>query len=162
MSRVMANREARGDDKDTFITVFSLRRKWFSVWSAFFTILLTLGIGVVTWVVLTSGGNRGFAETIVAIIKEANSVPELAAGVAYALLEIGRFSMVLAGYLEDRIKARDRARQETARAEGRVEGMVDILARVSPDAREDMIAQLPAETRRQVEEMLRDKNGDMG
>ena len=101
-------------------SIWAVDPKWRNAYFAIFTGLSTISITRVIWYEITHSPYENRSLTIDAIMGSIGRNCLGAAGLAITLTELGRFSMVLGGALEDALRKRRRTQIDEARTEALV------------------------------------------
>ena len=98
-------------------SIWAVDPKWRNTYFAIFTGLSTVNIVRVIWYEVTHSSYANWSPTIDAIMGSIGRNCLGAAGLAITLTELGRFSMVLGGALEDALRKRRLKQIDDARIE---------------------------------------------
>ena len=99
-------------------SIWSISGGWQSMYFAFFSLQLVLGLSVVLWYHVFEHVEDGVVETLIGVIRDSASVSVWSAGTSYTLVEGARFLMILASNLEQWINRKWEERDARNRAEG--------------------------------------------
>ena len=101
-------------------SIWTISKSWQSVYFAFFTLQMVLGMSLVLWYHVFEHVEDSIVETLIGIIRDTASVSVGSAGTSYMLAEGARIAMILASNLEQWINRKWEQRDARNRAEGRV------------------------------------------
>ena len=104
-------------------SIWTISKSWQSVYFAFFSLQMVLGMSLVLWYHVLINVEDGIVETLFGIIQGSASVSIGSAGTSYTLAEGARILMVLANNLEQWINRKWEERDARNRAEGRAEAL---------------------------------------
>ena len=104
-------------------SIWTISKSWQSVYFAFFSLQMVLGMFLVLWYHVLVSVEDGIVETLFGIIQGSASVSIGSAGTSYTLAEGARILMVLANNLEQWINKKWEERDARNRAEGRAEAL---------------------------------------
>ena len=104
-------------------SIWTISKSWQSVYFAFFSLQMVLGMSLVLWYHVLINVEDGIVETLFGIIQGSASVSVGSAGTSYTLAEGARILMVLANNLEQWINKKWEERDARNRAEGRAEAL---------------------------------------
>ena len=103
-------------------SIWSISSGWQSMYFAFFSLQLVLGLSVVLWYHVFEHVEDSVVETLIGAIRDSASVSVWSAGTSYTLAEGARFLMILASNLEQWINRKWEERDARNRAAGLEEG----------------------------------------
>ena len=109
-----------GADRDGNVreSIWSISGGWQSMYFAFFSSQLVLGLSVVLWYHVFEHVGDSVVETLIGAIRDSASVSVWSAGTSYTLAEGARFLMILASNLEQWINRKWEERDARNRAKG--------------------------------------------
>ena len=122
--RKQSNESADAGNRVNFReSIWTISKSWQSVYFAFFSLQMVLGMSLVLWYHVLINVEDGIVETLFGIIRGSASVSIGSAGTSYTLAEGARILMVLANNLEQWINRKWEERDARNRAEGRAEAL---------------------------------------
>ena len=99
-------------------SIWTISRGWQSVYFAFFSLQMILGVSLIFWYHVFEHVEDGIVETLIGIVRDLASVSVGSAGTSYTLAEGARLLMILANNLEQWINKKWDERDARNRAEG--------------------------------------------
>ena len=103
-------------------SIWTISKSWQSVYFAFFSLQMVLGVSLVFWYHVFEHVEDGIVETLIGIVRDSASVSVGSAGMSYTLTEGARILMVLANNLEQWINKKWDERDARNRSAGLEEG----------------------------------------
>ena len=105
-------------------SIWTISKSWQSVYFAFFTLQMVLGMSLVLWYHVFEHVEDSIVETLIGIIRDTASVSVGSAGTSYMLAEGARIAMILANNLEQWINRKWEERDARNMAAGEKKGRV--------------------------------------
>ena len=152
--RQIGDYKGAGADRDGNVreSIWSISGGWQSMYFAFFSLQIVLGMSVVLWYHVFEHVEDSVVETLIGVIRDSASVSVWSAGASYTLAEGARFLMILANNLEQWINRKWEERDARNRAAGLEEG--EQKGRVAERAEwEDRFADLRAREEHMLSEL---------
>ena len=141
-------------------SIWSIDSKWLTVYFALFTILSTINVARVIWYHATQVAHENWSLATDAMMHGIGVNVFGSAGASITITELGRFTMVLGGLLQDAIDRRREKQAAAARAEGRsegrAEGVVEGIAVGRAQERAEVLADVDERIRQLNDRLLRD------
>ena len=103
-------------------SIWTISKSWQSVYFAFFSLQMVLGVSLVFWYHVFEHVEDGIVETLIGIVRDLASVSVGSAGTSYTLAEGARLLMILANNLEQWINKKWEERDARNRSAGLEEG----------------------------------------
>ena len=104
------------------ISIWSISEGWLAAYFVSFTIQFIAGVSFVVWYETAFATRDTAPETIANILWRAGVVPILSASTSYIFVEGGRFTVVIANWVEKKLEERRVNREQMLIEQGRVQG----------------------------------------